>query len=205
MRFIDLTVPVESGMFRFPRPDHVTVSITEEGKYEDVDCRTSRILMGSHSGTHIDAPMHMIEGAETIDNVPLDYLVGPARVLRMDVGRGETIDENSVDPDLIDEKRIIMDTGWHANWGTGQFYSEFPVVTTGFADLLTGRGVRCIVVDLPLTLDVHNAFLGSGACQVENVIGLDRIRDDKVMLIALPLKIVGIDAAPARVVVIEGM
>jgi arylformamidase len=79
------------------------------------------------------------------------------------------------------------------------------VVTAGFADLLVGQGVKCIVVDLPLTLDVHNAFLGLGACQVENVIGLDRIRDDKVMLIALPLKIVGIDAAPARVVVIEGM
>ena len=205
MRFIDLTVPVTSNMFRFPRPDHVAVSITEEGRYEDVDCRTSRILMGSHSGTHIDAPMHMLQGAETIDEVPLENLVGPARVLRLQVGRGGLIDENVLDPDLIDEKRIILDTGWYANWGTDHYYSDFPVVTTGFAELLVERGVKCIVVDLPMTLEVHHAFLGSGVCQVENVIGLDQIRDDRVMLIALPLRIEGIDAAPARVVVIEGM
>ena len=205
MRLIDISVPVTSEMFRFPRPDHVVVSISEEGRYEDVDCRTSKIVMGSHSGTHIDAPMHMIRGSMAIDQVPLENLIGPARVLRLDVGSGDVIDENAIDPGLLDERRIILDTGWYENWGTDRYYSDFPLVTAGFAELLVDSGVVCIVVDLPLTLEVHNIFLGAGACQVENVVNLDEIREDRVMLVAMPLKIVGIDAAPARVAVIEGV
>lgn len=204
MKLIDISVPVTTGMFRFPRPDHVTVSVTEEGTYEEVDCRTSRIVMGSHSGTHIDAPMHMIKEGQSIDEVPLENLVGKARVLRIRKGPGEEIGPDSVDPALLDEPRIILDTGWHEHWGKDDYYQDYPRVTEGFANLLVEKGVKVVVVDLPLTLEIHNIILGSGGCQVENVVGLDQITADKVELVALPLRIQGIDAAPARVIVIEG-
>ena len=92
MRIVDISIPLETGMFKFPRPDHVTVSISAEGTYEEVACRTSRLVLGSHSGTHVDAPMHMIEGADPIDQVPLDYVFGPAQVLRIPAGPKEVID-----------------------------------------------------------------------------------------------------------------
>ncbi len=203
MRIVDISVPVTTGMFRFPRPDHVTVKTTEEGTYEKVDCRTSRIVMGSHSGTHIDAPMHMIRDGLPIDEVPLENLIGPARVLRLHREPGESIESDDIDPDMLDEKRIILDTGWYSHWGKDDYYEDFPRVTEGFARQLVNAGVKAVVVDLPLTLDIHDVILGSGACQIENVIGLDRIKEDKVRLIALPLRIRGIDAAPARVVVLE--
>ncbi len=205
MRFIDISVPVETGMFRFPRPDHVTVSVTEEGTYEEVDCRTSRIVMGSHSGTHIDAPMHMIKGGRSVDQIPLSDLVGPARILRIRAAPGERIGRERVDPELIDEPRVVLDSGWYKNWGTDAYYADFPRVGEDLAHLLVDRGVKCLVVDLPLTMDIHNIILGSGGCQVENVVGLDRISSDKVFLVALPLRVKGIDGAPARVIIIEGM
>lgn len=190
-------------MFRFPRPDHVTVSITEEGTYDEVDCRTSRIVMGSHSGTHIDAPMHMYRDGASIDRVPLSNLVGPARVIRVKARPGDSIDVDSIDPELLDEPRVILDSGWYTRWATEDYYRDFPVLTPGLAKLMVGKGIRCVVVDLPLSLEVHNIILGAGGCQVENVVGLDQIRGDRVTLVALPLKIAGIDAAPARVIVLE--
>jgi len=203
MRIIDISVPVTTGMFRFPRDDHVKVSVTEEGTYEKVNCRTSRIIMGSHSGTHIDAPMHMIPGGTPIEQVPLQDLVGRARVLRIRKAPREEIGADCVDPGVIDEPRVILDTGWYRHWGKEDYYEEFPKVTEGFAELLVKRKVKVVVVDLPLSSEVHDIILGSGGCQVENVIGLDQITADKVELIALPIRIIGIDAAPARVVVIE--
>ncbi len=203
LKIIDISVPVTTDMFRFPRPDHVRVKVSQEGNYEEVDCRTSRIVMGSHSGTHIDAPLHMIEGGTPIDRISLQNLIGPARVLRVDVEPNEEIDRGDVAPGMIDQERIILDTGWYEHWGQDDYYDDFPRVTTGFAKLLVEKGVRALVVDLPLTLNVHNVILGAGGCQIENVIGLDRITEDEVTLIALPLRIEGIDAAPARVVVME--
>ncbi len=204
-RIIDISVPVTTGMFRFPRPDHVAVSITEEGTYEKVRCRTSRILMGSHSGTHVDAPMHVIRNGLPVDQVPLDALVGPARVLRIKAAPKQVIGREAVEAGLIDERRIILDTGWHRKWATDAYYAECPKVDEGFAELLVERGVRCLVTDVPLSLEVHNIVLGSGCCQVENVVGLDQVKSDKVYLVALPLRISGVDAAPARAIVIEGM
>jgi arylformamidase len=203
MRIVDISVPVTSGMFRFPRPDHVTVSITEEGTYDEVDCRTSRIVMGSHSGTHIDAPMHMYSDGASIDRVPLSDLVGPARVIRVKAGPGSSLDVDSIDPELLDEPRVILDSGWYTRWATEDYYRDFPVLTPGLAKHMVGKGIRCVVVDLPLSLEVHNIILGAGGCQVENVVGLDQIKGDRVTLVALPLKIAGIDAAPARVIVLE--
>jgi len=205
VRIIDISVPVETGMFRFPRPDHVIVSITGEGTYDKVKCRTSRILMGSHSGTHVDAPMHVLKNGLPVDRIALDALVGRARVLRIRAAPRQSIDRGAVDAGLIDEPRIILDTGWHRNWATDAYYADSPRVTEGFARLLVEKGVRCLVTDVPLSLEVHGIVLGSGCCQVENVVGLDQIKSDKVHLVALPLKIKGIDGAPARVIVIEGM
>ncbi len=205
VRIIDISVPVETGMFRFPRPDHVIVSITEEGTYDKVKCRTSRILMGSHSGTHVDAPMHVLRNGLPVDRIALDALVGRARVLRIRATPEQSIGREAVEARLIDEPRIILDTGWHGKWATDAYYANSPKVTEGFARLLVEKGVRCLVTDVPLSLEVHSIVLGSGCCQVENVVGLDQVKSDKVYLVALPLKIKGVDGAPARVIVVEGM
>jgi len=204
MRIVDISIPLETGMFKFPRPDHVTVSISAEGTYEEVACRTSRLVLGSHSGTHVDAPMHMIEGADPIDQVPLDYVFGPAQVLRIPAGPKEVIDVDRLQDTELTEKRVILNTGWHKQWGSDRFYREYPVATDEFARALVDGGVRCIVVDLPVSVSFHKIVLGAGGCLVENVANLDDISSDKVLLVALPIKAIGIDAAPARVVVVEG-
>jgi arylformamidase len=147
----------------------------------------------------------MVRGGLTVDRIPLGDLVGPAEVVRIRKGPGDRIDSESLDPSGLEEPRVILDTGWHKHWGKNDYYKDFPRVTEDLADLLVERGVRCLVVDLPLTLEVHNIMLGSGACLVENVVGLDQVTADRVKLVALPLRIEGIEAAPARVIVIEGM
>ena len=203
MRIVHISVPLETGMFKFPRPDHVTVSVTEEGTYEKVACRTSRLVLGSHSGTHVDAPMHMIKGAEPIDQVKLEYLFGPAQVLRIPAAPREIIDKDRLKDIDVREPRVILNTGWHKQWGQSRFYEDYPRATDEFAHALVDDGVRCIIVDLPVSASFHKIVFRVGGCLIENVANLDEIKSERILLVAFPIKAVGIDAAPARVVVVE--
>jgi len=203
MRIVDLSYEVYPGMFKFPQDYHPAVEFEVTGTYEKNKCLVHRVIIGTHSGTHIDAPRHFFEGARSIDEVPLDKLVVDALVINL-VGKEKITVEDlaKYENNLKDVKAVLLKTDWWKKWGTQNFYKDFPLMTEEAARWLVERGIKVIAVDFPLTIEVHNVILGSDGIQIENLTNLDKLPDSIVKLVALPLKLKGLEAAPARVLAI---
>lgn len=204
---IDLSLPFEEGMPSFPGYPGYQARQLER---HDVEGKVSHHLtMNTHQSTHIDAPAHFIEGGATVDELDTDLLWGEARVLDLRDHAGEQLDADLLQqtaPDL-DADRIVLLTGdVDAHFGSGDFYEEAAVLTEPAAEWLLEREVELVANDfltesiqIPMR-PVHNALLGAGVPIVEYLCNTDAIAEyDTVELACFPLKLAGIEAAPARV------
>ncbi len=203
MKIVDLTYEVYPGMFKFPKDYHPPVEFEITGTYEKHKCMVHRVIIGTHSGTHIDAPRHFFEGARSIDEVSLDRLIVGTLVINF-VGKKKITrkDLMKYEENLKNVKAVLLRTDWWKKWDTQYFYKDFPLMTEEAATWLVKKGINVIAVDFPLTIEVHNVILGSDGIQIENLTNLDKLPDGVVKLIALPLKLKGLEAAPARVLAI---
>lgn len=183
------------------------------------------LSMGSHTGTHLDAPYHFFDDGKKVHELPLEDLVGPAVVLRAnlagDLGPRQRITWDELvrrDPESFQKLEkggvsiVLIRTGWSAHWKTPR-YLEHPFLERRIAVELLRRGVRVLGVDT-LSPDeipgegsegdgdfgVHDTILGEGAIIVENLRGLDELPDRLVIASLLPLKIEGCDGSPIRAV-----
>lgn len=201
MRIVDLSHVIFPGMFKFPGDYHPAVEFEVTGVYDRDRCLVHRVIMGTHSGTHIDAPRHFFEGYRSIDEVLLDMLITEVYVVDL-TGVMEITREAFAkhEEELKKVGGVLLRTGWWRYWGTSKFYSDFPLMTADAARWLVERGLKTIAVDFPLPGEVHEVVLGSDGVLIENLTNLDRLPVGVIKLIALPLKLKGLDAAPARVV-----
>ncbi len=202
MELIDLSVDLYNGMTRFQGDYHVSFSCEGTGTYERDKCQVHKIVMATHTGTHVDAPSHFIEGALTIDQIPLDMLVSDCIVCKLE---GISINSHikadmlahlEVTPDV----GVMINTGWYKQWNTGNFYKDFPILEPDAVQMLVDKGAKFIACDLPLSTEVHLIVLGANRILVENLANLDAVKADKIKLLTMPLKIRGVDGAPARVI-----
>jgi arylformamidase len=171
----------------------------------------SRWLIGSHTGTHVDAPNHFVEGAPTIESVPLDVLVGPAVVLDLtSVTSHEITADDLRAAGLDDSERVLLKTRNSTDALRKPEKSPWVGIDKGAAELLVERGVRLVGIDY-LTIDspageqdwpVHHVLCGAGVIILE-VIDLSAIEPGRYMLASLPIKLVGSEAAPARAILTE--
>jgi len=164
--------------------------------------------MGAHSGTHIDAPMHFIRDGAAIDRVPLEPLIGPARVIDIPDGV-QAIDAAELGRhDWKGAPRVLFRTrsslrGWMSS---STFHRDFAYIAPDAAQLLADAGVRLVGVDYisaeqfgapaPMT---HRILLGKGIPIVEGL-SLERVSAGDYDLIVLPIKVAGHEGAPARAV-----
>ena len=164
--------------------------------------------MGAHSGTHIDAPMHFVLNGAPIDRVPLEPLIGPARVIDIPDGV-QAIDAAELGRhDWKGASRVLFRTrsslrGWMSS---STFHRDFAYVAPDAAQLLADAGVRLVGVDYisaeqfgapaPMT---HRILLGKGIPIVEGL-ALERVSAGDYDLIVLPIKVAGHEGAPARAV-----
>ena len=218
-RIIDLSYPIHEGMTTYPVHWHLPVEITQLARHGIENRETRKITMGTHCGTHIDAPRHFIPGGATIETIPLDLLVGPARVL--DMTPVETAKKRYDIPDferlLGDEKplRLILRFDWSDHWGTMEYYSDQPYISEKAAQWMVDRGVRLLAMDTPQVDSPdhgrtgpkdspnHKIMLGQGVVFVEYCTNLRQLSRREVELVVAPLNILGSDGAPARVIAIE--
>jgi kynurenine formamidase len=168
--------------------------------------RVSRLSLGTHQGTHLDAPSHYLPDGAGAESVPLEKLCGEAVVLDIPRGRLGVIDEAALiaSGELRAGARILIRTGWGAQWGGKNYAFEGPGLTIGAARLLADRGVWLLGMDTasPSEVDsepVHRILTVAGVAIVENLANLD-LCPPRVELHALPLPLVGCDGAPLRVV-----
>lgn len=167
----------------------------------------SAISMGSHTGTHIDAPAHFVNGAQTVDKIPVEVLIGRASVFELDcphhisVGDLETLDLDGV-------SRALFKTRNSDLWAKGEFTQDFVSFDMSAAGYLVDKGVKLVGIDYlsvgPFEdgVGVHLAFLGSGIVAMESI-NLSQVPAGEYELICLPLRVLGSEGAPARAVLKE--
>ena len=196
MEIIDVSVPVRPGMVTYPGDPTVTLERVASIANGDV-VNLSRLDFGVHSGTHVDAPVHFIDGAAAAETLPLDVLVGPARVL--DLTAAERLDAAAFDGAEL-APRILLKTRNSELWARDWFVEEFLALTEDGARALIDGGVRLVGIDYLSIGDeaAHQALLGAGVVAVEGL-DLRAVEPGDYELICAPLKLVGSDGAPARV------
>lgn len=203
---IDLTRPLRDG--------ERGVSYDTARTIEDDGWNAKTLHLYSHSGTHMDAPMHFLPGAPTLETLDLNQCVGPARKLDLrPIG-----DKALITADMLvrcatgDVRglRLILQTGWESREGTDGFRDNLPRLSEDAAHWLVDHQVALVGVEPPSVADVHDLeevtlihqiLLGAGVVIAEGLMNLDALPTDAPFtLIALPLKIEGGDGAPARII-----
>jgi arylformamidase len=202
MEIIDISVPIRPGMPTYPGDP--TVTLERVKALADGDgVNLSRVDLGAHTGTHVDAPLHFIDGAEATETLPLDALVGPARVL--DLTAAKRLDAAAFDGVELAE-RVLLKTSNSELWARGTFAEDALQLDGGAAQVLVGGGVRLVGIDY-LSIgdhDAHRVLLGAGVVPVEGL-DLRGVEPGDYDLICAPLKLVGSDGAPARVLLRRGL
>lgn len=201
--WIDVSVPLRSGMVHWPDNPPVRIERMLDIERGDV-ANVSTISLGSHTGTHMDAPIHFVRGGEGMDRMPLDAAMGLARVI-------EIQDPTSIKPDELaphgigrGERVLFKTRNSSLAWWTQDFIEDFVYVSQEAARYLAERGVRTVGVDYLSVggfyadgVETHQALLGAGIWVIEGL-DLSRVEPGEHELMCLPLKVEGGDGAPAR-------
>ena len=209
MQIYDISLPISESLVVWPGDP--TVRITKQTRVDHGEVVTVTSLdMGAHIGTHVDAPAHFIPGGTGVEAFDLNVLVGPALVVHAtesDILSADVLEKLEIPPGT---ERVLFRTRNSERWagGYGEFYRDFVAVTEGGAHWLIERGVRLVGMDYLSvatfyeSVSTHKVLLKAGVILVEGL-DLRSIEPGFYQLFCLPLKIVGSDGAPARVILID--
>lgn len=202
--WIDVTLPIHPGMVVYEGDPPVRITPAAALARGD-PANVSRLDLGSHTGTHVDAPRHFIAGGATVDQLPLAALLGPARVVECAHGPigPEIVAEALGAPRRPDPARLLFKTGNSGLWGRGHFVRDYQSLTLEAAHALVEAGVVLVGVDY-LSVErfgrehpVHRCLLAAGVVILEGL-DLGAVTAGWYELCCLPLRIREGDGAPAR-------
>ena len=211
----DLTHQIYDGMPTFNAPWHPKVTVRQIGRIPREGRETRAVSLGTHSGTHIDAPLHFLAKGRAIDQAPLGSLLGKVAIADLSkLGPNSIVTKKMLEKVRLGE-RTIFKFAWSRHWGTKRFYTSYPCFSIEAAEFIASRGVKVVGMDTPspdknpnqLAAEdedspVHKLWLRKGITIIECLANLEGLHDYKGWtLVALPLKIAGADAAPARVLI----
>jgi kynurenine formamidase len=208
MNIIDLSHAISSRMPVYPGTDPPSIttgcSIEEDGFLE------KKIIMFSHTGTHMDAPAHMIKDSKALDQFSIDHFYGKALLVDVSTSKKPMIEINDLIPVgsiLKEHEFMLIRTGWSHHWGADSYFIGYPVLTIEAVEWLSqfnlkGFGVDAISVDGSASEDfpVHRILLKNDIVIIENLKNLDRIPVHSFTFACFPLKYAGADGAPVRAV-----
>lgn len=203
--WIDLSVSVHNGMVHWPGDPEFYIDRIKDYASGD-DLVLSHMDLGVHTGTHMDAPLHFVQGGETIDHMPLDATVGEARVIEID--DPESVKLAELQRAGIEEgERILLKTANSATaWNTDEFQKSFVYISREAAEYLASLRIKAVGVDYLSVggfykdgLETHRALLSAGIWVIEGL-NLTPLHAGKWELICLPLRLTGVEAAPARAI-----
>lgn len=209
MNVIDLTLRVEHGM----RGVEFETKYTVEN--EGWNARTLHLY--SHSGTHMDSPVHFAAGDQTIDQIPLCDCIGKAWIVELRELPPKTPIEIRHLGDLVNKFQsgdaLLLRTGWSKHVADPDYYRDnFQPISSDLAQWMVDSGVRMVGVeppsvadvnDLPAVTKVHKILLGGNVIIVEGLTNLDQLDGEFCTFGAMPLKIADGDGAPCRAFAIE--
>lgn len=209
MPIYDVTVPLRNGLPTWPGDPGIEIATSRSLANGD-DANVSQLNFGAHTGTHVDAPAHFIEGAVKVESLPLEVLIGEAEVIEVPE-EVRVIDEAFVDSHCTPgTARIIFKTRNSKFWSEPEprFHTDFTYVDVPAASKLVQLGLRLIGIDY-LSIEkygsehhgVHHELLSHGVVILEGL-DLSAVPAGRYELICLPLRLRSEkgDGAPARVV-----
>jgi arylformamidase len=204
-RFYDITLPIQNEMITYPGDPEVWVrpySRIAEGD----DANVTQLAFGSHTGTHLDAASHFIDGGQTVDRIPLERLIGDALVVHLpDEVRAIGAEELRA-AGVQGAERVLLRTRGSELLNRTEFSGDFAYLSGGGASYLLDAGVRLVGIDYLSVEDfdaeepeAHRALLEREVVIVEGL-DLRNVPAGRYELFCLPLRIAGIDGAPVRAV-----
>jgi arylformamidase len=205
----DISLPISESLVVWPGDP--ALKITQPRHLDKGDMVTvTRLDMGAHTGTHVDAPAHFVPGGLGVDALDLNVLVGPALVvhaLETDTLSANVLEQLPIPPGT---ERVLFHTRNSDRWARGEreFDEDFVAITEDGAHWLVSRGVRLVGIDYLSVASfgelasTHQILLRAGVVAVEGL-NLSGIAPGVYQLVCLPLKIAGSDGAPARAILIE--
>jgi len=203
LKLYDVSLTLYPGMLNWPGdPAFETEPVHQIAA--GASANVTRLVMGSHSGTHIDAPRHFIEGAPAVDAIDPEVLIGRARVFDLPVA--DVVDSILLQGlDLKHQRRVLFKTRNSARLHRGEITDDYACLTAEAAAYLVAQGVGLVGID-SLSIEqahapghpVHKTLLGAGVVIIEGL-DLSDVPDGYYDLMALPLKVRDADGAPARV------
>src|ERR1051326_7597143 len=204
MKLIDVSVPLEPSLASYP--GNVPFTLEANKRLARGDSSTvSAVHMSAHSGTHVDAPRHFFDEGLSTEALPLEMLIGRTRVIELRT-RGGITAEDLRTVDLAVDVRVLIKTTNSRLWGDSTFHNDYVGITESAARYLVEHGIKVVGVDY-LSVEVfkapgapaHHVLLGGGTIVIEGL-NLRDVDPGIYDMYCLPLRIVGSDGAPARVV-----
>lgn len=203
MKLIDITVPLDANLPVYPGNTPFTLEAIKRIATGD-SSNVSTLHMSAHSGTHVDAPSHFFDGRPGADALSLELLIGRARVLEVTSHHG--IGPNELSGVASEDIRVLLKTPNSRLWRSPRFHADYVGVTEAGARFVVERGVKVLGVDY-LSVEeykksgapAHHVLLGGGTIVIEGL-DLSEVEPGTYEMFCLPLRVVGSDGAPARVV-----
>lgn len=215
MEIIDLSLGLHDGMITYPTKAHHVFESSIQARIAIEGRETRKFTMGSHCGTHVDAPKHFIKDGLSIDEYDVNDLVGEALLIDLGVKEPKEFIKLSDFKAQVDQfpyvKRFVFRTMWSRFWNTSQYYQDWPYFDEESIDYILKSNISLIGIDFPspdsayfgtdCSLDSpnHKKIFNNKIILTEYLTNLDKLTPGKFFLMVCPLKLISFDGAPARV------
>ena len=208
MQPIDLTHPLAPGMPVYPGtepPEFVRACTIAANGFAE-----TRLNLYSHTGTHMDAPAHILADGLPLDAMPVSRFIGPACVLDLTACAGQTVGVDTIRAQrarLAGCEFVLLRTGWGRFWGQPGYFGGYPILAVAAAAWLADLGLKGVGIDAisfdaveSRDLPVHRILLGRGLVLIENLANIEALPTTGFQLAAFPLKLRDADGSPVRAV-----
>ena len=209
-RAIDLSLPIRDGAPSFPGDP--TCVIRPWATIGPDPANLHQVTLGTHQGTHLDAPLHFLADGGPVDQVPIAALVGPAILvdLRHKAPRSTITVDDLADVVIAPGDRLVLRMGWDRVLAEdpAAYFADGPRLGEDAARWLATKGLAVIGMDTPTPnpdafVAVHQALLRVGTVLVEALSNLDALREGTFWLSAVPLRLEGLDGSPVRAFAVQ--
>ncbi len=208
---VDLTASLDGSLPCYPTDPRYERTVHVD--FSDAGMYLSKITMGLHAGTHVDAPLHFLPNGRDVLSMPPESFFGPAVAINAPKTPGQDIvSADFAGADIRRGDIVLFRTGWQAHMGTDRFFQgEWPGFSVEAVWDLAARGVKAIGGDIASAdsprhiaggAPAHKAALGAGLPIFEALVNLDRVVGARFWFLGLPLRIAGGEASPIRAIAI---
>lgn len=207
MKIYDISMNIHHNMMVYKNKEEKRPTLKTMQDFSKSSTYESRISMDMHTGTHVDAPLHMIEGGSTIETLDLDTVITKCKVFDLNHISHRITREDLLNKGIEEEDFIILKT---RNSNTEEFDFNFVYLEKSGAEYLREKKINGVGIDAlgiersQPEHETHKILMEAGITIIEGL-RLKDIREGSYMLCAPPLKIEGAEAAPTRALLIEGI